>query len=73
METTLLLTAATGWLVRTLSGCPGAHGITVIGQAWLAVACRQTGTIAIYNTRTWQRILVSVGADPENIAAIVTA
>jgi hypothetical protein len=70
LGTTLLLSAKNGRTLRTLTGCPGAHGVEPIG-AWLVVACHQTGTVALYDTRTWRTTLIPVGAGAEDIAAVV--
>jgi YVTN family beta-propeller protein len=69
--TTMLLSARSGRVLRTLTGCPGAHGVALVGAAWVVVACHGGGTAAIYSTRTWQRTLVPIGRGPESAAAIV--
>lgn len=68
--TAILLAAARGRRLRTLTGCPGAHGVSRVG-AWLAVACSRAGSVAVYDTQTWERTIVPVGRDPEGVAEIV--
>jgi hypothetical protein len=58
--TTILLSASTGRVLRTLTGCPGAHGVVPVGSAWIVVACHDSRTVAIYDTRSWQKRLVPV-------------
>jgi DNA-binding beta-propeller fold protein YncE len=66
-----LLSARDGRVLRTLAGCPGADHVAFGGTAWLAVACRDADALAVYETRTWQRTLVSVGGGPRGVAVAV--
>jgi DNA-binding beta-propeller fold protein YncE len=67
-----LLSARNGRVLRSLAGCPGgAHHMALGGTAWIAIACDAADAVAVYNTRTWRRTLVSVGAHPHGVAVAV--
>jgi DNA-binding beta-propeller fold protein YncE len=66
-----LLSTRNGRVLRTLSGCPGAHDIAFGGTAWVAVACYDADALAVYSTRTWRRSLVAVGGGPHGVAVAV--
>ncbi|MER3409527.1 MAG: hypothetical protein C4306_05360 [Thermoleophilia bacterium] len=68
---TLLVSARTGRVLRTLRGCPGAHHVAIVGTAWVAVACHDADALAVYDTRTWRRRLVPLGAGPHGVAVAV--
>ncbi len=61
----------TGNVVRTLSGCAGAHHVAVGGGLSVVVACHDSGALALYDQRTWRRTLVRVGAGPHGVAVTV--
>lgn len=65
------LSSRTGRQLRRLRGCPGAGPIALGGQAWLVATCRDAGALAIWDTRTWRRTLVSVGDRPNGVAVAV--
>jgi DNA-binding beta-propeller fold protein YncE len=65
------LSARNGRVLRTLAGCPGAHHLALGGTAWVAVACSDADALAVFNTRTWRRTLVPVGAHPHGVAVAV--
>jgi DNA-binding beta-propeller fold protein YncE len=67
----LALSGETGRVLRRLRGCPGAGPLALGGQAWLVATCRDAGTLAIWDTRTWKRTLVPVGERPHGVAVAV--
>lgn len=67
----LELASRDGRLLRRLRGCAGAHHVAVAGQAWVAVACYDSDTLAVWSQRTWQRRLIRVGDGPHGVAEVV--
>jgi len=66
-----LLSARNGRVLRTLSGCPGAHHVALGGLfSGVVVACHDADALAIYDTRSWRRKLVPVGSGPHGVAVI---
>jgi hypothetical protein len=68
---TLVLSARTGRVLRTLSGCPGADHVALGGAAWVVVACHDADALAVWLTRG-RRTLVPVGAGPHGVVVGVT-
>lgn len=68
---TYFLSARDGRVLRTLSGCPGAHHVAFGGTAWVAVACHDADALAVYRTGSWRRSLVRVGGGPHGVAVAV--
>ena len=67
----LLLLSRKGRVVRTLEGCPGAHHVAFGGTAWVAAACHDADALAVWDTRSWRRVLVPVGNGPHGVAVAV--
>lgn len=67
----LLVSARSGHVLRTVSGCRGAADVTLVGTRWLVAACAAAGAIAIYDTVTGRRALVPAGLRPVGVAGIV--
>ena len=67
----VLLSARNGLALRRLRGCPGAHHVALAGTAWVAVACHDADTLAVWNTKSWQRRLIRVGDGPHGVAEVV--
>jgi DNA-binding beta-propeller fold protein YncE len=67
----LALSSETGRVLRRLPGCPGAGPIAFGGQVWIVATCRDASALAIWDTRTWKRTLVRVGASPHGVAVAV--
>jgi DNA-binding beta-propeller fold protein YncE len=66
-----LLSARNGRVLRTLSGCAGAHHIAFGGTAKVVVACHDSDSLAVYDTRSWRRKLLPVGGGPHGVAVAV--
>jgi hypothetical protein len=60
-----------GRVLKRLRGCPGARGVSVVGQAWVVAACPGANALGFWSQRTWKRTLVPVGRGPHGVAEIV--
>lgn len=67
----LLLGSGNGRVLRRLRGCPGAHHVLPVGQAWVAVACHDADALAVWSQRTWERRLIRAGDGPHGVAEVV--
>lgn len=67
----LALSTEDGRVLRRLRGCPGANGVAVVGSAWVAAACSETGALAVWSQRSSKRRLVQVGRRPYGVAEVV--
>lgn len=66
-----LSSSRNGRILRRLHGCPGSEDVTTVGTAWVAAACEDADTLAIWDQRTWERRLVHVGDGPVGVAEVV--
>jgi DNA-binding beta-propeller fold protein YncE len=67
----LALSTESGRVLRRMTGCPGASGVTVVGSVWVAAACGEAEALAFWSQRNRTRKLVHVGGRPHGVAEVV--
>ncbi|MCP9484313.1 MAG: hypothetical protein MSC30_00465 [Gaiellaceae bacterium MAG52_C11] len=64
----LLLSAKNGTILRRFGGCAGPHHVAVATARRAAVACNESGTVAVFDDRAGLVRSIGVGRGPHGIA-----